>query len=162
MPAGSHGDGANAAASRESLRGLEVREAENQQSQSGMSSSVRVGMEAVVAVTPETIAASLMLCDQPFVARDIIGLVMAHRETSRSIAASRYGSSYGLPALFGSADFAERTALRRGRGEVIQKHLPEVHLLPFPGCEIDVDTPDDFRAAVINELFRRVQRAALS
>jgi molybdenum cofactor cytidylyltransferase len=139
--------GANASACRESLDGLDVQEGENHQWQSGMSSSVRVGVEAVVAVEPKTAAVVLMLCDQPFVTRDIVAaLVAVYRETGCSIVASRYGKSYGAPALFGSAHFAELRALEGATGakQVIQKHLPKVHLLPFPGGEIDVDTRDDF------------------
>jgi molybdenum cofactor cytidylyltransferase len=139
--------GANAAASKEALRGLDVREAENQQWESGISSSVRVGIEAVVTVNPEAVAVVLMLCDQPFVTRDIIaGLARTHRETSCSIVASRYGGSYGVPALFGKAHFAELTTLEGAAGakQIIQKHLRKVHLLSFPEGEIDVDTPDDF------------------
>jgi molybdenum cofactor cytidylyltransferase len=138
--------GADAAASRKVLRGLDVREAENQQWESGISSSVRVGIEALVMATPQTAAVVLMLCDQPFVTREIISrLVTAHRETGRSIVASRYGGSYGVPALFGKAHFAELATLKGAVGakQVIQKHLPKVHLVPFPEGEIDIDTPDD-------------------
>jgi len=139
--------GANATPSREALRGLDVREAENQQWESGISSSVRVGIEAVVTASPRTAAVVLMLCDQPFVTREIIAqLVAAYRETGRSIVASRYGRSYGVPALFGKAHFAELTTLEGAAGakQIIQKHLRKVHLLSFPEGEIDVDTPDDF------------------
>jgi molybdenum cofactor cytidylyltransferase len=138
--------GAHAAASREALRGLDVLEAENQQWESGISSSVRVGIEALVMANPQTAAVVLMLCDQPFVTREIIArLVAAHRETGRSIVASRYGGSYGVPALFGKVHFAELTTLKGDAGakRVIQKHLPKVHLVPFPEGEIDIDTPDD-------------------
>jgi molybdenum cofactor cytidylyltransferase len=139
--------GADAAASRKALRGLDVREAENQQWESGISSSVRVGIEALVTAHPQTAAVVLMLCDQPSVTREIIArLVAAHRETGRSIVASRYGGSYGVPALFGKAHFAELATLEGAAGakQVIQKHLEKVQLLPFPEGEIDVDTPDDF------------------
>jgi molybdenum cofactor cytidylyltransferase len=138
--------GADAAAAREALRGLDVREAENQQWKSGISSSVRVGIEALVTASPQTAAVVLMLCDQPFVTREIIAqLVAAHRETGRSIVASRYGGSYGVPALFGKDHFAELATPEGDAGakRVIQKHLPEVHLLSFPEGEIDIDTPDD-------------------
>jgi molybdenum cofactor cytidylyltransferase len=139
--------GADATASRKALRGLDVREAENPQWESGISSSVRVGIEAVVTANSQSAAVVLMLCDQPFVTREIITqLVTAHVETGRSIVASRYGGSYGVPALFGKAHFAELTTLEGAAGakQVIQKHLPKVHLLPFPEGEIDIDTPDDF------------------
>jgi len=139
--------GANAATCRESLRGLDVLEAENQQWESGMSSSVRVGVEALVTPNPRIAAVVLMLCDQPFVTRDVIvGLVKAHYETGCSVVASRFGGSYGVPALFGKAHFAELATLKGAAGakQVIQKHLQKVQLLPFPEGEIDVDTPDDF------------------
>jgi molybdenum cofactor cytidylyltransferase len=138
--------GANATPSRKALRGLDVREAENRQWESGISSSVRVGIEAVVTANSQTAAVVLMLCDQPFVTQEIIArLVTAHLETGRSIVASRYGGSYGVPALFAKAHFAELTTLKGDAGakRVIQKHLPKVHLVPFPEGEIDIDTPDD-------------------
>ena len=55
--------GANAAACRESLRALDVLEVENQQWESGISSSVRVGIEALVTPNPRIAAVVLMLCD---------------------------------------------------------------------------------------------------
>ena len=139
--------GANAAVCRESLRELDVLEAENQQWEFGISSSVRVGIEALVTPNPRIAAVVLMLCDQPFVTRDVIvGLVRAHYETGCSIVASQYGGSYGVPALFGKAHFAELATLKGAAGakQVIQNHLQKVQLLPFPEGEIDVDTPDDF------------------
>jgi len=139
--------GANAAACRESLRGLDVLEAENQQWESGMSSSIRVGIEALVTANPQIAAVILMLCDQPFVTRDVIvGLVRAYYETGCSIVASRYGGSYGVPALFAKAHFAKLATLEGAAGAkpIIQKHLRKIHLLPFPEGKIDIDTRDDF------------------
>jgi molybdenum cofactor cytidylyltransferase len=138
--------GADAAAAREALRGLDVQEARNQQWESGISSSVRVGIEAVITANPQTAAVVLMLCDQPFVTREIIAqLVAAHRETGCSIVASRYGGSHGVPALFDKIHFAELTTLEGDAGakQIIRKHLPKVHLLSFPEGEIDIDTPED-------------------
>jgi molybdenum cofactor cytidylyltransferase len=129
------------------LRGLDVLEAENQQWESWMSSSVRVGVEALVTANPRIAAVVLMLCDQPFVTRDVIvRLVRAHYETGCSIVASQYGGSYGVPALFGKAHFAELATLKGAAGakQTIQKHLRKAHLLPFSEGEIDVDTPGDF------------------
>ena len=157
--------GANAAACRESLRGFDVLEAENQRWESGMSSSVRVGIEALVTANPRIAAIVLMLCDQPFVTRDVIvGLVRAHYETGCSIVASSYGGTYGVPALFGKVHFAELTALNGAAGakQVIQKHLPEVHLLPFPKGEIDIDTPEDVARLQSTDYSDASQRADLN
>jgi molybdenum cofactor cytidylyltransferase len=138
---------ANAAAAREALRGLNVREVENKQWQSGMGSSVRVGVEAIVAANFRITAVVLMLCDQPFVTREIIlGLVRAHRENNCFIVASRYGRSYGVPALFTRTHFAELTKLKGtgGAKKIIQTYLRKVHFLAFPEGRIDIDTPEDF------------------
>jgi len=138
--------GANAAASRENLRGLDVNVAENHDWQSGMSSSVRVGVDAI-ASNPKIEAVVLMLCDQPFVTEDVIlELVRAYREKKCSIVASRYAESYGVPALFDRMHFAELMALEgeAGSKRVIERHLRNVHLLSFPEGKIDIDTPEDF------------------
>jgi molybdenum cofactor cytidylyltransferase len=139
--------GAHAVITRQALRGLDVQEAENKQWESGMSSSLRVGIEALVIAAPCVQAVVLMLCDQPFVTPEVItGLVAAQRETGRAIVASGYGGSYGVPALFSRKYFAELIALEGvlGAKQVIQKHLAKVHLISFPKGEIDIDTPDDF------------------
>jgi len=138
--------GADAARSREALRGLDVLEAENKRWESGMGSSIHAGIEAIVLAKPQIAAVVVMVCDQPFVTREIIaGLVTTHQETKCSIAASRYGKSYGVPALFGRAHFAELMKLKGAGGarQIIQRHLGKVHLLPFPKGKIDIDTPED-------------------
>jgi molybdenum cofactor cytidylyltransferase len=138
--------GANAVATREVLRELDVQEAENQQWPSGISSSVRVGVEAVVRASPQTAAIIMMVCDQPFVTQELIArIVAAHGETRRSIIASSYGGSYGVPALFGKKYFAQLKALEGAIGakQLIQKHIADVQLVDFPKGEIDIDTPDD-------------------
>ena len=139
--------GAHAAVAREVLREVDVREAENRQWKSGMSSSVRAGIEAVVTAKPQIAAVVVMVCDQPFVTRDIIaGLLRAHQETDCSIVACRYGRSYGVPALFSRTHFAELMKLKGAGGakQIIQRHLRKVHLLPFPKGKIDIDTRGDF------------------
>jgi molybdenum cofactor cytidylyltransferase len=51
-----------------------------------------------------------------------------------------------VPALFGRTLFAELARLEGAAGakQVIKRHASEVHFLPFPSGEVDVDTPDDF------------------
>jgi molybdenum cofactor cytidylyltransferase len=139
--------GAHTAASRKALCGLEVREAKNEQWESGMASSVRVGIEAIIATNPQIAALVLMVCDQPYVTRDVIaGLVRASRETNCSIVASRYGRSYGVPALFRRTHFGELMRLKGAGGAktIIREHRRQLHLVPFPEGKIDIDTPEDF------------------
>ncbi|MET0626155.1 MAG: nucleotidyltransferase family protein [Pyrinomonadaceae bacterium] len=139
--------GAHAAQTRGELRGLGVIEVENLLWETGMGSSVRAGVEALLEAHAEAAAVVLMLCDQPLVNADVVaGLVAAHRETGLDVVASQYGGSFGVPALFGRALFGELTRLegQAGAKQVIKRHASSAHFVPFHGGEIDVDTPDDF------------------
>jgi molybdenum cofactor cytidylyltransferase len=135
--------GAHAELSRRELDGLDVRVVLNKLWETGMASSVRAGVEGLDGAE----AAVLMLCDQPHATADVISrLVEAHRATGSPVVASAYGGGFGVPAVFGRALFAELTRLEGAAGakQVIKRHAAEAHFLPFPGGEVDVDTPDDF------------------
>ena len=139
--------GANAELSRREVDGLDVREALNPRWETGMASSVRAGVEALVGADADADATVLLLCDQPHVTAQVISdLVAAHRATGRPVVASAYGGSFGAPALFGRALFVELAQLEGAAGakQVIKRYAVEAHFLPFPGGEVDVDTPDDF------------------
>ena len=146
--------GAHAEQTRGELRGLDVLEVENLLWGTGMGSSVRAGVEALLKAQAEASAVVLMLCDQPLVDADVIaGLVAAHRETGRETVASQYGGSFGVPALFGRTLFEELKRLegQAGAKQVIKRHASRAHFVPFPGGEIDVDTPDDFSRLLSNQ-----------
>ena len=139
--------GAHAEQSRRELSGLDVREVVNARWETGMASSIGAGLDALLEADAETSAVVLMLCDQPYVTRDIIArLVAAHRADGSPLVASQYGGSFGVPALFGRPLFAELARLGGGSGakQVIKRHASEAHFVPFPRGEVDVDTPDDF------------------
>ena len=145
--------GAHAELSRRELKGLGVREVFNPCWETGMASSVRAGVEALAGADADAVV--MMLCDQPHVTAEVIsGLVAAHRATSRSVVASEYGGSFGVPALFGRTLFAELAQLEGAAGarQVIKRHAAEAHFLPFPGGEMDVDTPDDYTRLTANDV----------
>jgi molybdenum cofactor cytidylyltransferase len=140
--------GAHADASRGILNELDVIEAVNEQWELGIGSSVRAGVEAVIAAAPGADGVVLMLCDQPFVTRKIVaGLISARRESGCAIIASSYAGSYGVPALFSREHFIELIALKGdvGAKHLIQEHLEKVYVVPFPEGKIDIDTPEDLR-----------------
>lgn len=147
--------GAHSELTRRELQGLDVREVLNTLWETGMASSIRAGVEGLVDADPDAGAAVLLLCDQPYVTADVIyGLVAAHRDTGRPVVASKYGGSFGVPALFSRKLFAELTRLEgmSGAKHVIKRHASEAHLLPFPCGEVDVDTPDDFSRLITKDV----------
>jgi molybdenum cofactor cytidylyltransferase len=147
--------GANSELSRRELEGLDVQVVLNTHWETGMASSICAGIEGLVSADADADAAVLMLCDQPHVTTAVISdLVTAHRDTGSHVIASTYGGSFGVPALFGRALFAELTRLegRSGAKEVIKRHASEAHFLPFPSGEVDVDTPNDFSRLIAQDV----------
>jgi molybdenum cofactor cytidylyltransferase len=147
--------GAYAEQSRCEFAGLDVREVLNTDWETGMASSVRVGVEGLVNEDADVSAAVLLLCDQPHVTAEVISaLVEAHRATGKAIVASVYGGSFGVPALFSRTLFAELMRLEgmSGAKEVIRRHAQEAHLLPFEDGGVDIDTPDDFSRLIAEDV----------
>ncbi|HEX9919650.1 MAG TPA: nucleotidyltransferase family protein, partial [Pyrinomonadaceae bacterium] len=145
--------GANAEMSRRELEKLDVREVWNDCWETGMASSIRAGVAALAGENPD--AAVFMLCDQPHVTAELIyKLIAAHHTTGRPVVASTYGGSYGVPALFSRALFPELARLEGAAGakQVVKRHAAEAHFLPFPGGEVDVDTPDDFSRLIAQDV----------
>jgi molybdenum cofactor cytidylyltransferase len=138
--------GAYAELSSSELQGLEVREAFNPEWHTGMASSIRTGLGDLLAAEPGVAAAVFLLCDQPRVTGDTIaGLIAAYGGSRKPVIASSYAGSVGVPALFGRSLFAELMGLQGSAGakHVIEESASDVHLVPFPGGEVDLDTPDD-------------------
>jgi molybdenum cofactor cytidylyltransferase len=147
--------GAYAELSRREFEGLDVREVLNTCWETGMASSVRVGVEGLIDEDADVSAAVLMLCDQPHVTAEVISaLVEAHCATGKAIVASVYGGSFGVPTLFSRTLFAELTRLdgMSGAKEIIRRHVQETHFLPFRNGEVDVDTPDDFSRLIAKDV----------
>jgi molybdenum cofactor cytidylyltransferase len=138
--------GAYAELSQRELDGLNVREVFNPRWQTGMASSIRVGLNTLLAADTNASAAVFLLCDQPHITPDIISrLTEAHRVAHSPIIASTYGDSFGVPALFSRMCFAELARLECGAGakHLIARHASDAHFTPFPGGEVDLDTPED-------------------
>ncbi|MFW9258709.1 nucleotidyltransferase family protein [Nostoc sp. CALU 546] len=118
----------------------------------GISSSIRVGIEALNLIKKEAKAVVLMVCDQPFISPQLINqLVEVHETTLKPIVASQYANTLGVPALFNRTLFAKLTRLSGtdGARQIIKKSLGEVLAIPFPEGVFDLDTPDDYEQLLI-------------
>jgi molybdenum cofactor cytidylyltransferase len=139
--------GANAEEVRGELERLPVLIVENRRWEEGMSSSIRAGLETLVAECEGVGGVVIMLCDQPFVTVEVINeLAETHRKTGKLIVASGYGEACGVPVLFSNELFAELAALegRQGAKQIIANHPLDVATVCFPEGAVDVDTPQDY------------------
>jgi len=127
----------------------------NPEWQTGMASSIRAGLEAVLAADDRVDSIAIMLCDQPFVTAELIDTLIEHRrKTAKKIVATEYRGARGVPALFARELFAEilRLSGHEGARQIIRNHPDDTAVVPFAGAAIDIDTPQDYDAlCVANE-----------
>ena len=125
---------------------------ENQEWESGQSSSVRAGLKAL---PEETGAAVFLLVDQPQVTVSLLhALVSLHGETLAPVAAPKVGGQRANPVLFDRSTFPDLMAIRGdvgGRGlfsryPVAWLNWPDEKLLQ------DIDTEEDYRRLQNNPL----------
>jgi molybdenum cofactor cytidylyltransferase len=109
----------------------------------GMASSIRAG---VVRLPASCTAVLLMLVDQAAVTgEDLKRLVSAWRRQPDYIAAARYGTTTGVPAIFPRSTFLDLQSLRGDVGArvLLQRNPDRVVRVPMASAAIDIDTPED-------------------
>ena len=131
------------------LDGLSVHVVANDDWQSGMASSLQVGLQTL---WDEPVEAFLvLLTDQPFVNADLLQqLIQTRQQTNQGIVACRYGEpgNLGVPALFSIQykDEFMRLTGDVGARKLIRQHLNDCAEISFPLANIDLDTWDDVTA----------------
>jgi molybdenum cofactor cytidylyltransferase len=116
----------------------------------GITTSIRLGVERILQVEPDVQSVVLMVCDQPFANRAVVAnLIQQWHETGKSIVASAYSNTLGVPALFDRSCFPELLELRGdiGAKSVILKDLARVAEISFPNGSYDIDTAADLAEA---------------
>lgn len=117
----------------------------------GMASSVRIGLQFLVAQKPALQQALLMVCDQPFVTKKHLLCMLATQKSSgKGIVASSYGGKMGTPALFSRQYFEALLQLEGdtgARGLLIQ-YQDDVAAVDFAGGALDIDTPQDYEKLI--------------
>jgi len=138
--------GAVAERMEEELAGSPVRIVMNDQWTEGLSTSVRVGLEAL---EEEVDSVIFVPCDQPALdAAMLDSLVAAHEKSAKPIVVSAYGGAWGAPMLVARRLWPELKALQGDRGAqpVAYAHPDEVEAVPFPEGACDIDTREDYEA----------------
>jgi molybdenum cofactor cytidylyltransferase len=135
------------------LTGVDADVVLNPDWQSGMSSSIRVGITRANELQPDLAAVIIALCDQPLVTSDtLLRLINRYQETNQPIVASEYNDTVGVPALFDSSMFSELLALAGDKGakSLILKYAADVARVLAPEAAVDIDSPADLNALLDN------------
>ncbi len=137
--------GAVSETSEDEIKGLPVTVAVNDDWESGMSSSIRIGLEKLLAIEPEIDAVMITLCDQPFVTSEKIDLFINEFALNcPPIIAAEYGGVQGVPALFASGYFDDLLKLTGDKGarNVIRSSGLAAGI-ELPEAAVDIDTIED-------------------
>ncbi len=158
--------GANEAAVRATLSGLDVLTVVNSDWADGMGTSLAAGVRALLAHAPSVRGVLITLVDQPLIddarLRRLIDAwlnadVRANDRTHATIAAATYAGTVGVPALFGRAHFEALCALHgaTGAASLLRAAGACLHRVPIPEAAVDVDTADDLDRLDALALHRR-------
>ncbi len=147
--------GASLDASRTELDGLDLSVFENLDWQTGMSSSIRGGLAALLVLEPNVDAVLITLCDQPFVTTEHIDSLIAQFTRHRSaIVAAKYGKTTGVPALFANEVFDDLLDLEGDKGarQIIRNRIADVRTVTINQARIDIDSIDDYEGLLSLDL----------
>lgn len=119
----------------------------NENWQTGMSSSIKKGLEKILETSPGISGVIISLCDQPFIQSENYDEIIAKfYETKNPIIASIYNETIGVPAFFSTEFFPALSNLEGDTGakEIIINHSETVEEISLSEAAIDIDTRDDF------------------
>lgn len=136
--------GANVEHIKSTLNKSDITVVENAEWQTGLSSSIRVGIKTL----PEhTDAAMILLCDQPLIEKTSLKkLKEAWQRQPDKIIASEYHDTVGVPAIFPGNFFSRLESLQGDKGakQLLISLKDQVHTVLLPEAGIDIDTLEDF------------------
>jgi len=138
--------GSEAVACAAVLRDLPVEIVMNPAWKEGLAGSIRAGVEAIEKTTPGVGGVIVCVADQPMLSAVVLdALIETQRVSGAKMAAAEYGGMLGVPAFFCASLFGELKALRGDEGarSLLRRAGEAVARVPFPGGEVDVDTPED-------------------
>jgi molybdenum cofactor cytidylyltransferase len=140
--------GSNAKAIESEIGNKDVLSCINDNWQSGMGSSISVGLKQLLQVSPEIEQCIICVSDQPYVTTSILdSLKQAQAISGKGIVASQYSGTMGVPALFAKPYFGALLGLagEQGAKAVLQKYNQDVFSIDFEEGSVDIDTLEDYK-----------------
>jgi molybdenum cofactor cytidylyltransferase len=120
----------------------------NEEWKEGISSSIKKGLTEVENSNKDIYGVLVTLVDQPLITvTHLINMVKSHFTFGKNIIASGYGGSFGAPTFFHKSlfNYIEKLDGDRGAKSIISKLKRDVHIIPNPDAELDIDTAEDYK-----------------
>lgn len=115
--------------------------------ETGMASSIALGLQQLQLLSPQAKACIVTVCDQPFVTSALFNdLTKKQKETYKGIVASAYAETLGIPVLFTDKYFDELQNLKghEGAKKLLSKFSNDTASVSFEKGAIDIDTIQDY------------------
>lgn len=113
----------------------------------GVGTSIRAGVAHLLAKYPDTDAIVIQLADQPRLTMSSLRALLSKKNKgSTSMVASRYGESFGVPALFSKVHFSELLALpnKDGAKSLFFLHSKTLSSIDTSEENEDIDTAEQY------------------
>ncbi len=140
--------GSNTESVKEEIKNFPVQICINNNWQNGMASSIKCGLEELLATHSKLNAAIIMLCDQPFIeSKHIDLLIETFTHSKKPIIAAKYKNIAGVPAFFSCEVFDELLKMKGDKGarKIIAENPDLVQTVAIVEAEFAIDTPEDIK-----------------
>lgn len=133
--------GAEIEGSAKQLEDLPIIICVNENWQSGMSSSIKAGLEHLLPLEPDLDAVLITLCDQPHVTFESLALLLAEFQSiSIPIIAAKYNETIGVPAVFSRELFGQLLHLEGDKGaRSLIRSRTDLDTIEIDAAAIDID-----------------------
>jgi molybdenum cofactor cytidylyltransferase len=130
------------------LAGLACQVVINPDYDQGITSSLKAGLAALMALPAAAQAAVVLLADMPLVSAEMIsGLVASYRASRVPLVISDYEGVNAPPMLYDRSLFGELRAMTGGGcgRQVVKRHRDAAQVLRWPASALaDLDVPEDY------------------
>lgn len=129
------------------LAGYPINIIENDQWETGMSSSIKMGLIGVYMIDKDIDGVLLVAGDMPSVSDfHLRNLVENAQKSEEAIIASAYDNTLGIPCLFKREVLSDLLDLKgdKGAAQVFKKHQKNILHVPLGAAKVDIDTKEDY------------------
>lgn len=115
--------------------------------QTGIASSIKLGIRTLHEAHPKLEGIVIITCDQPFISSVVIDQLVLQFETDQGEAvATSYAGTIGIPALFHCSLFPHLIDLAGDKGAkgILLERKQSISMVDFPEGSYDIDTMADY------------------
>ena len=119
----------------------------NERWESGLATSIAVGLSGILQKNERLQGCLFVVCDQPFLNTAVLQQILDKQlQPDKGIVAAAYDGTVGTPVFFRRKYFEKLLQLSQDEGakKVVTRHLSDLVMVPFAEGATDIDTQEDY------------------